>query len=77
MAMAGTALTRASAKELSQTGPWPACKLTIRRDTKEQPVYVLTVGKSGAKLQRSKLEEKDCDDPAHQCHFGTRWATTR
>lgn len=45
-------------------------KLTIRRDIKEQPVYVLTVGKNGPKLQKSKLEEKDCDDPANQCHFG-------
>jgi uncharacterized protein (TIGR03435 family) len=45
-------------------------KLTLRRETKEQPVYVLTVGKNGPKLQKSKLEEKDCDDPANQCHFG-------
>jgi uncharacterized protein (TIGR03435 family) len=45
-------------------------KLTIRRDSKEQPVYVLTVGKNGSKLQKSKLEEKDCEDPANQCHFG-------
>ena len=45
-------------------------KLTIRRDVKEQPVYILTVGKSGPKLQKSKLQEKDCEDPANQCHFG-------
>jgi bla regulator protein blaR1 len=45
-------------------------KLTIRRDRKEQPVYTLTVGKNGPKLQKSKVEEKDCDDPANQCHFG-------
>jgi uncharacterized protein (TIGR03435 family) len=45
-------------------------KLTIRRDIKEQPVYVLTVAKNGPKLQKSKLEEKDCEDPANQCHFG-------
>ncbi len=45
-------------------------KLTIRRDIKEQPVYVLAVGKNGPKLQKSKLEEKDCADPANQCHFG-------
>jgi uncharacterized protein (TIGR03435 family) len=45
-------------------------KLTIRRDMKEQPVYVLTVGKNGPKLQKSQLEEKDCEDPKNQCHFG-------
>jgi len=45
-------------------------KLVIRRDLKEQPVYLLTVGKNGARLQKSKFEEKDCDDPANQCHFG-------
>ncbi|MGH9421652.1 MAG: M56 family metallopeptidase, partial [Thermoanaerobaculia bacterium] len=45
-------------------------KLTIRRDRKEQPVYTLTVGKNGPKLQKSKLEEKDCADPANQCHIG-------
>ena len=45
-------------------------KLTIRRDIKEQPVYLLTVAKNGPKLQKSKLEEKDCEDPANQCHFG-------
>jgi uncharacterized protein (TIGR03435 family) len=45
-------------------------KLTIRRDMKEQPVYVLTVAKNGPKLQKSKFEEKDCDDPANRCHSG-------
>jgi len=45
-------------------------KLTIRRDVKEQPAYLLTVGKNGSKLQRSKLTEKDCEDPANECHFG-------
>jgi uncharacterized protein (TIGR03435 family) len=37
-------------------------KLTIRRDVREQPVCLLTVGKSGPKLQKSKLQEKDCED---------------
>jgi uncharacterized protein (TIGR03435 family) len=45
-------------------------KLTIRRDVKEQPVYALTVGKNGPKLQKSKVEEKDCGDPANRCHVG-------
>ena len=44
--------------------------LTIRRDTKEQPVYILTVAKNGPKLQKSKFEEKDCEDPSNQCHSG-------
>jgi len=45
-------------------------KLIIRRDTKEQPVYALTVGKNGPRLQQSKIDEKDCDDPANHCHQG-------
>jgi uncharacterized protein (TIGR03435 family) len=45
-------------------------KLTIRRAIKAQPVYVLTVGRNGPKLQESKLEEKDWDDPANRRHFG-------
>jgi uncharacterized protein (TIGR03435 family) len=34
-------------------------KLTIRREMKDQPVYALVVPKR-AKLQRAKIEEKDC-----------------
>ena len=49
-------------------------KLTIRRDTKELPVYAVVVGKNGPKLQTAKIEEKDCaDSPEHNgvtCH---RW----
>jgi uncharacterized protein (TIGR03435 family) len=45
-------------------------KLGIRRETKEQPVYVLTVGKNGPKLQKSRFNPKDCDDPANHCHEG-------
>ena len=45
-------------------------RLSIRREIKDQPVYVLTVGKNGAKLQSSKLQEKDCDSPTNQCHVG-------
>jgi uncharacterized protein (TIGR03435 family) len=32
----------------------------LRRETKEQPVYVAVVGKNGPRLEKSKLEEKDC-----------------
>ena len=45
-------------------------RLKIRREIKDQPVYVLTVGKNGPKLQLSKLQAKDCDTPANQCHVG-------
>jgi uncharacterized protein (TIGR03435 family) len=38
-------------------------KLTVRRETKELPVYALVVGKNGPKLEKSKTEEKDCADP--------------
>ncbi len=45
-------------------------KLTLRRDIKEQPVYVLTVARNGPKLQTSKYGEKDCEDTANPCHSG-------
>jgi uncharacterized protein (TIGR03435 family) len=45
-------------------------KLTIRSEIKEQPVYLLTVGKNGPKLQRSNVDEKDCVDPASHCREG-------
>jgi uncharacterized protein (TIGR03435 family) len=35
-------------------------KLVVRRETKELPVYAILVGKNGPKLEKSKLEEKDC-----------------
>jgi uncharacterized protein (TIGR03435 family) len=35
-------------------------KMTVRRETKEQPVYAAVVGKNGPKLEKAKLEEKDC-----------------
>ena len=38
-------------------------KLTMRRETRELPVYVMVVAKTGLKLQKSKIEEKDCFDP--------------
>jgi uncharacterized protein (TIGR03435 family) len=53
-------------------------KLKVITETKELPAYVLVVGKNGPKLQRSKLEEKDCteavatpnDIPCHEIHGG-------
>jgi uncharacterized protein (TIGR03435 family) len=44
--------------------------LTILRETKEQPIYILTVAKNGPKLQKSALDPTDCDDPANHCHAG-------
>jgi uncharacterized protein (TIGR03435 family) len=46
-------------------------KLTIRRETKELPVYALVVAKTGPKLQKAKIEEKDCPEvptPDVSCH---------
>jgi len=35
-------------------------KLVVHRETKEIPVYAVTVGKKGVKLDKSGMEEKDC-----------------
>jgi uncharacterized protein (TIGR03435 family) len=35
-------------------------KMSIRRETKDQPVYAAVIGKGGPKLEKSKLTEKDC-----------------
>jgi bla regulator protein blaR1 len=45
-------------------------KLNMRHDTREQPVYLLRVGKNGPKLQKSKIDETQCGDPANHCHQG-------
>jgi len=39
-------------------------KLVIRRETKEMPVYTLTVAKGGLKLKKAPIEEKDCPESA-------------
>jgi uncharacterized protein (TIGR03435 family) len=40
-------------------------QLTIRRETKEIPVYAVVVSKSGPKLQKAKIDEKNCvESPA-------------
>lgn len=44
--------------------------LKLHRENKELPVYVLTVGKSGPKLKKAKIEEKDCpSDGPSRCHI--------
>jgi bla regulator protein BlaR1 len=35
-------------------------KLVVRRETNDLPVYAIVIGKNGAKLKKSDLEEKDC-----------------
>jgi uncharacterized protein (TIGR03435 family) len=37
-------------------------KLVVRREIKELPVYVLTVGKNGSKLAKTDIQEKDCPE---------------
>jgi uncharacterized protein (TIGR03435 family) len=37
-------------------------QLTVRREMKERPVYALVVAKNGPKLQKAKIEEKDCPE---------------
>jgi uncharacterized protein (TIGR03435 family) len=38
-------------------------QLKIRRETKELPVYAAVVAKNGPKLQKARIEEKDCPGP--------------
>jgi uncharacterized protein (TIGR03435 family) len=37
-------------------------KLKVRIEPREQPVYALAVAKNGPKLQKAKMQEKDCPD---------------
>ena len=37
-------------------------KLEMRREPKEQPVYAILVAKNGPKLQKAKMQEKDCPE---------------
>ena len=43
-------------------------KLKIRRESKEMAVYAAVLGKGGPKLQKSKMEEKDCVESNTSCH---------
>jgi uncharacterized protein (TIGR03435 family) len=47
-------------------------KLVILRETKDLPLYALVVAKNGPKLQKAKIEEKDCradaPDGVSACH---------
>jgi uncharacterized protein (TIGR03435 family) len=50
-------------------------KLVLRVDKKELPVYMATVGRNGPKLEKSKIEEKDCPEhgdsanDVNRCHI--------
>ncbi len=35
-------------------------KLVMRRETREMPVYTVVVGKLGPKMQKSRIEDRDC-----------------
>jgi bla regulator protein blaR1 len=37
-------------------------QLIVRRDSKEQPVYVLVVARGGPKLEKSKFQEPNCNE---------------
>jgi bla regulator protein BlaR1 len=39
-------------------------KMTVRRDTKDTPVYAIVVAKNGPKLQPATIAEKDCPETA-------------
>ncbi len=41
-------------------------KLKMRRESKELPIFAVIVGKNGPKLEKSQIDEKDCDTaPCH------------
>jgi uncharacterized protein (TIGR03435 family) len=50
-------------------------KLSVRREPKEEPVYVLVVAKDGPKLEKSQFQEQHCGDTSAKwmsnpaCHF--------
>ncbi len=37
-------------------------KLKMRKEPKDQPVYAIVVAKNGPKLEKAKMQEKDCPD---------------
>jgi uncharacterized protein (TIGR03435 family) len=46
-------------------------QLKIRRETKDLPVYTVTVARNGPKLEKAKIDEKDCAEPGTpgvSCH---------
>ncbi len=64
----GAIASREKIRTMLQTLLAERFKLVIHRNTKELPAYLVVVGKSGLKLQKSDLTEKDCD--GHEAAFG-------
>lgn len=44
--------------------------LEVRRETKELPIFAIVVARSGLKLQKADIDEKDCADTCHQITGG-------
>ena len=54
--------------------------LVVRSETRELPVYAITLAKRGSKLKPAQIEEKDCpvspaDDGLYCHHFNGGWRT--
>jgi uncharacterized protein (TIGR03435 family) len=45
-------------------------KLNMRGEPKEQPVYAVVVAKGGPKLQKSKMQKKDCTQGPSRLQMG-------
>lgn len=45
-------------------------KLAMHRESREEPVYALVVGKNGPKLTASAIEAKNCDERCHSLNGG-------
>jgi uncharacterized protein (TIGR03435 family) len=46
-------------------------QMKFRRETKDVPIYAITIGKGGPKLTKSDIEEKDCPEgplDSNSCH---------
>ena len=52
----------ADGRQMLQTLLADRFHLQVRRETKETPVYVITVAKGGPKLTKADIEEKDCPE---------------
>ncbi len=47
-------------------------KLDVRREMREMPVYAVVIAKNGPKIEKAKIEDKDCPDGSPEtgvsCH---------
>lgn len=58
----GSTLDAARERQMLQKLLADRFQLVMRRETKNTPVYVLTVDKGGPKLQKADIQEKDCPE---------------